>query len=53
MEILAPPALALVTSCSLDTITPALSHGDDVVLIGFGTFSVKNRAERTAATSDR
>lgn len=29
-----------------DTITDALSTGDTVSLIGFGTFSVRQRAER-------
>ncbi|UUM21295.1 HU family DNA-binding protein [Mycoavidus sp. SF9855] len=31
----------------IDSITGALKQGDDVVLVGFGTFSVKERAERT------
>lgn len=30
-----------------DTITQALSEGDTVTLVGFGTFSVKDRAART------
>ena len=30
-----------------DTIESALSRGDSVSLIGFGTFSVSNRAART------
>lgn len=33
---------AIVTS-----ITSALKDGDQVVLVGFGTFAVKDRAERT------
>ncbi len=31
----------------LDTITKALAEGDQVTLVGFGTFSVKERAART------
>ncbi|CAG8868825.1 DNA-binding protein HU-beta [Pseudomonas fluorescens] len=31
----------------IDSVTDALKAGDDVVLVGFGTFSVKERAERT------
>ena len=31
----------------LDTITNTLKSGDQVVLVGFGTFSVKDRAART------
>ena len=30
----------------IDSITGALSNGDSVALVGFGTFSVKDRAER-------
>ncbi|NND61290.1 MAG: HU family DNA-binding protein [Gammaproteobacteria bacterium] len=30
-----------------DTITKALSKGDNVALVGFGTFTVKRRAART------
>ena len=30
-----------------DTITKALTEEDQVVLVGFGTFSVKDRAART------
>ena len=30
-----------------DTITAALQKGDNVSLVGFGTFSVKRRAART------
>ncbi len=38
-------ALALETC--IDSIRSALSSGEDVQLIGFGTFSVSERAERT------
>lgn len=31
----------------VDTIVEALTDGDEVQLIGFGTFGVKERAERT------
>lgn len=31
----------------LDTVTDVLQKGDQVVLVGFGTFSVKERAART------
>ncbi len=31
----------------LDNITETLKKGDQVVLVGFGTFSVKDRAART------
>jgi len=31
----------------LETITSALAKGDQVALVGFGTFSVKERAART------
>ena len=30
----------------LSAVTGALSNGDSVALVGFGTFSVKDRAER-------
>ena len=30
----------------VETITDALKSGDKVTLMGFGTFEVKNRAER-------
>ena len=29
------------------TVTQAMSNGEDVTLVGFGTFSVKERAART------
>lgn len=32
---------------TLSAITGSLTKGDSVTLIGFGTFSVKNRAERS------
>ena len=31
----------------LDSITAALAKGDQVTLVGFGTFTVKDRAART------
>jgi len=31
----------------VETVTGALKEGDQVVLVGFGTFSVKDRAART------
>ncbi len=31
----------------VDSVTKALQGGDQVVLVGFGTFSVKDRAART------
>lgn len=31
----------------LETVTEALKQGDSVVLVGFGTFAVKDRAART------
>lgn len=33
-------------AATLDAITSALEQGDEVRLMGFGTFSVKNRAAR-------
>ena len=33
-------------NCVLDSVTAALSKGDTVTLVGFGTFSVSNRAAR-------
>ncbi|MBV1880503.1 MAG: HU family DNA-binding protein [Pseudomonadales bacterium] len=32
---------------TLDTVTETLTNGEQVVLVGFGTFSVKERAART------
>jgi DNA-binding protein HU-beta len=37
---------ARATDAVLDIITGALSKGDQVTLVGFGTFSVRNRAAR-------
>ena len=37
---------AEVVDCVFDTIKDALAKGDKVSLIGFGTFSVKERAAR-------
>ncbi len=34
-------------AAALDAITAALAEGDEVRLMGFGTFAVKNRAART------
>jgi DNA-binding protein HU-beta len=31
----------------VETVTGALKDGDQVVLVGFGTFAVKDRAART------
>lgn len=31
----------------IDVVTDAMKRGDDVVLVGFGTFGVKERAART------
>lgn len=31
----------------IETVSSAMKRGDDVVLVGFGTFSVKERAART------
>ncbi|MBL4867072.1 MAG: HU family DNA-binding protein [Pseudomonadales bacterium] len=32
---------------TLDTVSETLTNGEQVVLVGFGTFSVKERAART------
>jgi len=32
----------------LDTITEEIKNGNEIKLIGFGSFKIKNRAERTA-----
>ena len=37
---------AVVVDSVFDTITDALVEGDEVSVVGFGTFSVKERAER-------
>lgn len=31
----------------IDSVTDALKKGESVVLVGFGTFTVRNRAART------
>lgn len=31
----------------VSTVTKALKNGDSIALVGFGTFEVRNRAERT------
>lgn len=36
-----------VITAALDAIVEALRGGDDVRLVGFGTFGVRERAERT------
>ena len=36
-----------VVSATFDAITAALKDGDKVQLVGFGSFEVKERAERT------
>ena len=36
-----------VVNAALNTITAAMSKGDKVQLVGFGSFEVKNRAART------
>lgn len=38
---------AAVLDALMDQITQALSKGEQVALVGFGTFSVKTRAART------
>jgi DNA-binding protein HU-beta len=38
---------AKAVECVFDTITGALSRGDDVRLVGFGTFSVSKRKAST------
>lgn len=35
-----------VIAATLDAITTAMQQGDKVQLVGFGSFEVKNRAER-------
>ena len=36
-----------VITAAVDTITAALKEGEKVQLVGFGSFEVKHRAERT------
>ena len=38
---------ARALDAALDTITDALAQSDPVALVGFGTFSVRNRPART------
>ena len=40
-------AASKAVDATLSAITGALKSGDDVTLIGFGTFSVRKRAART------
>jgi DNA-binding protein HU-beta len=37
----------IATNAVLDTITSTLAKGDQVTLVGFGTFSVRERAARS------
>ena len=34
--------------CVIDTVTESLKKGEKISLVGFGTFEVKERAEKTA-----
>lgn len=36
----------IAVTATLDTITAALKEGDKVQLVGFGTFEIRERAER-------
>jgi len=38
---------ARALDATVDAVTAALGRGDSVVLVGFGTFAVKERAART------
>jgi DNA-binding protein HU-beta len=40
-------AASRALDATLDTVSEALVDGEQVVLVGFGTFSVKERAART------
>lgn len=40
-------AAGRVLDAFLNTVSDSLKAGDDVALVGFGTFAVKERAERT------
>ena len=43
-----PKAVASrVVQAMIDTITTALRSGDEVGIVGFGTFGVRDRAQRT------
>ena len=44
---LSKAAAGRALDATLDTITNALKDGEQVVLVGFGTFQVKDRAART------
>jgi len=44
---LSKASAARALDAALDTITAALQAGDQVTLVGFGTFSVRPRAART------
>ncbi len=44
---LSKAAAGKVLDAVLDSITQALAKGEQVVLVGFGTFAVKGRAART------
>ena len=37
-------------SALIETVTNALKAGDDVALVGFGTFKISDRAARTGET---
>lgn len=45
---LSKAAAAEAVDATLAGVTGALANGDSVSLVGFGTFSVSNRAARTA-----
>lgn len=40
-------AAARAIDATVDSVTKALQRGDQVTLVGFGTFSVRERAART------
>ena len=42
-----PGNLVWLVDSMIDSITDSLKKGDSVVLVGFGTFSVRERAART------
>lgn len=44
---LSKASAARALDAALETITAALTSGDQVTLVGFGTFSVRPRAART------
>ena len=44
---LSKAAANTVLDAVVDAITKALKKGDEVALVGFGTFKVRNRAART------